>query len=439
MPLITRNSQNANVKLGTTAQLAALTFTDGDLASDTTLNKVKVFNGVSLAEIGATSFSSSAVVSQSTTIGDYTTPSDAEDNNTTIIDNFTTYSSQAAADLVWVSNNTTKVRVNITNDDLDYTFNVGDTFLSISRDLTSASNTTWLCRFKLKFSTLTTGNVNAPFMDIGLSSTQNTQQAAAVNRIYLRLKFDTDDKKFGGMDTFNSGISEDDGDDPQAFEPVISTDYFFEIVRNSSTTYTIKRYSDSTYATVSQTSSGTCDSGLTSLRYFNISTHAGGTPGNITGTFDTFKFYNGVTSPTIDPDLTIDDNTTTKWYNASATNPFVYVDMGSTSNLCGIAFFYDGINTTETEIKIQSSIDSTTWTDRRTITTSNLTNGAYNFYRFNVAGGARYIRIYGNSGSSVILSIYEIKILSKTDSQIFNDLGILTITASDTTLGADGT
>ena len=74
MPLITRNSQNANVKLGTTAQLAAITFTDGDLASDTTLNKVKVFNGVSLTEIGATSFSSSAVVSQSTTIGDFTTP-----------------------------------------------------------------------------------------------------------------------------------------------------------------------------------------------------------------------------------------------------------------------------------------------------------------------------------------------------------------------------
>ena len=215
----------------------------------------------------------------------------------TFEDDFSSYADQTAADAAWVTNNTSKVRVNITNDNLDYTFNVGDTFLSISKDLTTVSNSAWVCRFKLRFSTLTTGNVNAPFMTIGLSSTANSAQAALVDRIYMILKFDSDDKKFGGYDTNNGGVSEDnDGDNPQSFEPVISTDYFFEIVRTLATAYTIKRYSDSTYATVSQTSSGTCDAGVTSLRYFNISTHAGGFPGNITGTFDDFKFYNGVTS-----------------------------------------------------------------------------------------------------------------------------------------------
>ena len=136
---------------------------------------------------------------------------------------------------------------------------------------------------------------------------------------------------------------------------------------------------------------------------------------------------------------TIDDNTATKWTSYSESNPNVYVDMGSALNLCAAAFYFDSTNTTNTEILIQSSADASTWTTKRTITKSNLTNGAYNFYRFNIAGGARYIRFYGNSAGSTVLSIWEIKILKKTDAEIFNDLGMLTITSNDTTLAADGT
>ena len=137
--------------------------------------------------------------------------------------------------------------------------------------------------------------------------------------------------------------------------------------------------------------------------------------------------------------LAIDDNTATKWISTSSSNPNIYVDMGSALNLCAAAFYFDSTNTTNTEILIQSSADASTWTTKRTITKSNLTNGAYNFYRFNIAGGARYIRFYGNSAGSTVLSIWEIKILKKTDAEIFNDLGMLTITPNDTTLAADGT
>lgn len=52
MPLITRSSQNANVKVGTTAQLAALTFVNGDLASDTDTDTLQIFDGSSLTSIG---------------------------------------------------------------------------------------------------------------------------------------------------------------------------------------------------------------------------------------------------------------------------------------------------------------------------------------------------------------------------------------------------
>ena len=52
MPLITRSSQNANVKVGTTAQLATLTFVNGDLASDTDTDTLKISNGSTLTSIG---------------------------------------------------------------------------------------------------------------------------------------------------------------------------------------------------------------------------------------------------------------------------------------------------------------------------------------------------------------------------------------------------
>ena len=52
MPLITRSSQNANVKVGTTAQLAAITFVNGDLASDTDTDTLKISNGSTLTSIG---------------------------------------------------------------------------------------------------------------------------------------------------------------------------------------------------------------------------------------------------------------------------------------------------------------------------------------------------------------------------------------------------
>ena len=132
-----------------------------------------------------------------------------------------------------------------------------------------------------------------------------------------------------------------------------------------------------------------------------------------------------------------DDSTATVFTTASENNPYVYVDMGSALNLCAIAIYHDAVGTTETEIKIQSSIDAVTWTDKRKITVSNLTTAAWNYYRFNIAGGARYIRVYG-TGTSKALSIKEIKVMKKTDAQIFADLGIVEISSSDTALDGDG-
>ena len=132
-----------------------------------------------------------------------------------------------------------------------------------------------------------------------------------------------------------------------------------------------------------------------------------------------------------------DDNTGTVWKTNASTNPFIYADMGSAVNLCAIAWYNDAA-TTETTIKIQSSTDASAWTDERVILTSRLASTAYSFIRFNTVT-ARYIRIYGSSGSSLVLSSAEIKVQKKTDAELLISHGHLAISNSDTGIELDGT
>ena len=132
-----------------------------------------------------------------------------------------------------------------------------------------------------------------------------------------------------------------------------------------------------------------------------------------------------------------DDNTSTVWKTNASTNPFIYSDMGSAVNLCAIAW-YNNAATTETTVKIQTSTDASSWTDKRTVLTANLVASVYNFIRFNTAT-ARYIRIYGSSGSSLVLSAAEIKVQKKTDSELLISHGHLPISNSDTGIELDGT
>ena len=132
-----------------------------------------------------------------------------------------------------------------------------------------------------------------------------------------------------------------------------------------------------------------------------------------------------------------DDNTSTVWKTNASTNPFIYVDMGSAVNLCAIAWYNDAA-TTETTIKIQSSPDASAWTDERVILTSRLASTAYSFIRFNTIT-ARYLRVYGSSGSSLVLASAEIKVQKKTDSELLLSHGHLAISNSDTGIELDGT
>ena len=132
-----------------------------------------------------------------------------------------------------------------------------------------------------------------------------------------------------------------------------------------------------------------------------------------------------------------DNNTSTVWKTNAETNPFIYADMGAAVNLCALAWYHNSA-TTETSIKIQSSPDASAWTDERVILTANLVASVYNYIRVNVVN-ARYIRIYGSSGSSLVLASAEIKVLKKTDSELLLSHGHLAISNSDTGIELDGT
>lgn len=128
------------------------------------------------------------------------------------------------------------------------------------------------------------------------------------------------------------------------------------------------------------------------------------------------------------------------WTSTQETNPFIYVDMGSSTFTSQVAIYHNSTDTTETEYQIQTSDNASTWTTRRTINVSDLTNDSWNFIRFNPTN-ARYVRVYGSSGNSLVMSIDEIKVLKGIDVTTATNIqnhGHLTISATDTTLSLEG-
>jgi len=139
----------------------------------------------------------------------------------------------------------------------------------------------------------------------------------------------------------------------------------------------------------------------------------------------------------------VDDNTATYWKSDSETNPNIYVDLtnaASDVNLSQLAL-YPNADSTETQIKVQYGTNAGgtgSWTDLRTINYSDLTNGQYNYIRFNNVIG-RYVRIYGNNGAAKVLALNEIKTYEPADADVRNLHGHLSISNSDTSLALDGT
>jgi hypothetical protein len=136
----------------------------------------------------------------------------------------------------------------------------------------------------------------------------------------------------------------------------------------------------------------------------------------------------------------VDNNTATSYESASTTNPWLRVELsaGADKEPSAVAVWTHA-NTTATDLKIQTSPDGSTWTDKRRVLVSALTHGAYNYIRFNRdIAQVRYLRFYAMDGGSVILAIAEVKTLSPTESQWNRRHGHKTISASDTSTSLSG-
>ena len=171
------------------------------------------------------------------------------------------------------------------------------------------------------------------------------------------------------------------GNDSNFGTPDVGT-YYIEVKRTSTTKATYTIYSDSNYSTqVAQVADHTINASITGLRYLVVQ----GMNDNGSG---------GTWTIEIDDILIHDD---------------------------------------------ASEITVGDWTTVRTVTTSNLTNGSYNYIRINPTT-ARYVRIYGNSGNSLKMAISELKVkngLSDNDFLLAHGHGIISTT--DTSIGLDGT
>ena len=228
-----------------------------------------------------------------------------------------------------------------------------------------------------------------------------------------------------------------------AFVNPLTMTWYVEMV-NTGTAIVSKTYTNADFSTgLLDTLTGTQTTPTDlqgSLTYLAIRVYVQAITTASTVHIDDVQFWNNVTTVSSIPNPcsnAVDDNTATSWLSDTETNPNIYVDMSSATTTSNLAL-YPNAGTTETEIKIQSSTDALAWTDQRTITWSNLTEGAWNYIRFNIVS-ARYWRIYGSSGNASDMQIDEIKVLdSVSDGDVRNLHGHIPISATDTSLNNAG-
>ena len=208
-------------------------------------------------------------------------------------DDFTSYATQGASDTAWVSSDTAKMRVNITNDNIDFNCVRDSTSDVIYHDLTSVSDSAWVLRFKFNSTTITTD----PVIYIGLSDIISSN-ATSQDFIGCMLRPSEATHRVQAIDSDHNNMYLLTRDTSITYQFVNSTTYYIEIIRTSTTSYTIKIFSDSAYTTqLGTTLTGTCASTCTSLRYLKIHNYSNDTTSDTwTGTIDDIKFYNGVTT-----------------------------------------------------------------------------------------------------------------------------------------------
>ena len=378
----------------------------------------------------------------SSTIGDYSTPDGATASSSATV--APTYSFDFSSSTGWTLGSGYTISSNefnfnkSSNDNTRATYDLGSTL----------SNTAWTMRFKINWSAMSLPTNGSNYlMYYGVRKTDAVGTTANDGIMMVSNTADQDNTYY--MQAISKYNQSNQAGTYSGRYPAgsysLSTDYYIQIRRLSATDFDFKVYSDSSYTTeLFDSGSVSVDSNSQDYQYLWIGVDNYGSNGaGWTGILDDLKIWDGSTSAGSPPQNVIDDDVTSYWESTSETNPNIYVDCtgaSSDTNLTQLAYYANSA-TTETEIKIQYATNAggvSSWNDLRTITVSDLTNGQYNYIRFNNATG-RYVRVYGNSGLAKVLAINELKVQEPSDSVISNTHGHKAISTSDTSLNLDGT
>lgn len=401
-----------NIFVGTGTQINALTAFAGQHAYCITSGSGFIADQLYVRNAANSSWSivgseALSYLALSTTIGDYTTPSN-------VIDPANTLDSGVE----------TGTLITKANDVINITFSRSTTIQNRSIDIqtligAAVHSTAWVCRFKYTISTQTTstGTPNGEAYTFFLMSDLDGSTGIIANKDSMGMSHLMD---IGSLFTINAvmGDAANPGSDSTLVSAVTATTYYIEMIRNGDD-ITVKLFSNSGYTTLVATATNTL-AGITGLRYFIIGNY--NNAGNFNGTgicqLDDFAFDNGVTtfgtaeystSFTLANEI-FDGNTATSYQTSSMSGPSVYADLGSNTDIVGIALNLDRSLTTVTEIKIRASTD-TTFTDAENIAylnVSDFTDDTYRFLANNFISDRRYVQIIG-VGTGV-LSINELKV-----------------------------
>ena len=209
----------------------------------------------------------------------------------TFQDDFSTYANQADADAAYPTTDSAKMRVNITNDNIDVDFERTGSNDLIYYDLGSGSvnDTKWVLRFKWVIDSVSSSNVQGC---IGLASNTGSYHTSQ-DGVFLEV-IDTSGANFRINDP-NNALPDVSGGAGMT-DTVSTGTRYVEIARTGATSATISFSSTSAYTKDTESKTFTIEN-VTGLRYFKIFNNSGGTAsGQVNGTIDDLEFYNDVTT-----------------------------------------------------------------------------------------------------------------------------------------------
>lgn len=350
-----------------------------------------------------------------TTSGDYAFGSSAVASS--VYTNSASYSDNFSSDNFTDTGSGINVSGGVLNWTADRTATTSNTYDDLQTRLGVAlDSTAFVIRFKLVISTYTPGSdTDGEIIYFTVSTLSNQDYTSSGDHVGMFIFATTSAATIDTINYNGAGLPAGPGVDTFATVPSATT-YYVEWIK-SGDDFTTNLYSDSGFSTLIESEVSTV-SGVTGLRYFRVvSLHGVNKNHVITGTIDDLQIWNGVTTTGSNPASNIlDGNTGTSWRSASENNPNIYFDLGAAKEFHALMLNIDKTNTTETEIQIRASTD-TTFTSGETVRTILISDFTDDTNRFLTIPRAitdkRYVQIYGSS-NSVALAINEAKYLTKS-------------------------